>query len=105
MGFVLCFNPRVSQMLANRVDSGLLLFFFVFVFVLQILRFYRSVGLGFVYFIIISCVLSANRVDLGFFVSLIFQFYSPPLPLERHNPRRYVRSPGEPMDPGDPGRG
>ena len=49
------------------------------------LRFYygmrscRSNCLGFVCFVVINlCVLSsANRVDVGFFVSKIFQYYSP----------------------------
>mgnify|MGYP003571725524 CR=1 FL=1 len=35
--------------------------------------------LGFICFVVVNpYVLSANRVDLGFFVSLIFQFYPPP---------------------------
>ena len=44
-------------------------------------------GMGFVCFVVInSCVLSVNRVDLGFFfVSQIFQFYSPPPPEKRTN--------------------
>ena len=41
----------------------------------------ESTCLGFVCFVVINPrLLSTNRVDLGFFVSYIFKFYSPPPP-------------------------
>ena len=41
--------------------------------------FKEATGLGFVCFVIINpCVLSANRVDLGFFVSKFSNFTPPP---------------------------
>ena len=39
----------------------------------------EATGMGFVCFVAINpCVLSANRVDLGLFYFINFQFYSPP---------------------------
>ena len=63
----------------------------------------EATGQGFVCFVAIPRLLSADRVDFGLFVSLIFQFYSPPPPHTQekarnvHNPAMVVTTSSTPI--------
>ena len=83
--FVLLFNNRILLYYPHLTPQLVLVFFCFINFPILpspptyvgVMGAAEATGLSFVCFVVINpCVLSANGVDLGFFVSHIFQFFS-----------------------------